>query len=210
MSRIAGLVREIVAASYFGVTGAMSAFTIGFEVQNLMRALFADAALQGAFVPIFAELLEKGQKKEAFRVASALLSLITVVLGSFTLIFILAAKPIMTLFTPGFDDQPHLRELTIGLSQIMFPIVMLLALSGVIVGMLNTFERFSVPALAPIAWNLVIIACLFPGLSDPGPRGPPSSPATDLRSGGCASSIRPIRRTTAFRRCTSRTRSCRR
>jgi putative peptidoglycan lipid II flippase len=160
LSRVAGLVREIVAASYFGVTGAMSAFTIAFQVPNLMRALFADAALQGAFVPIFAELLEKGEKKEAFKVASALLSLITVVLGSFTLIFILAARPIMTLFTPGFNDQPHLRDLTIGLSQVMFPIVMLLALSGVIVGMLNTFERFTVPALAPIAWNLVIIAAL--------------------------------------------------
>ncbi|MEA2479440.1 MAG: putative peptidoglycan lipid flippase, partial [Thermoleophilaceae bacterium] len=144
LSRVAGLVREIVAANYFGVSGAMSAFTIAFQVPNLVRALFADAALQGAFVPIFAELLEKGRKKEAFQVASALLSLITVILGSVTLIFILAAGPIMRLFTPGFGDQPHLRELTVGLSQVMFPIVMLLALSGVIVGMLNTFERFSV------------------------------------------------------------------
>jgi len=60
LSRIAGLVREIVAASYFGVTGAMSAFTIAFQVPNLMRALFADAALQGAFVPVFTELLDAG------------------------------------------------------------------------------------------------------------------------------------------------------
>jgi putative peptidoglycan lipid II flippase len=157
LSRVAGLIREIVAASYFGVTGAMSAFTIAFQVPNLIRALFADSALQGAFVPVFAELLEKGQKKEAFKVASALLSLITVVLGSVTLIFILLAEPIMSLFTPGFDDQPELVTLTAGLSQVMFPIVMLLALSGVTVGMLNTFEKFSVPALAPIAWNLVII-----------------------------------------------------
>src|SRR3712207_9541690 len=74
-SRVAGLVREIVAASYFGVSGAMSAFTIAFQVPNLIRALFADAALQGAFVPVFAELLEKRNKKEAFKVASALLSL---------------------------------------------------------------------------------------------------------------------------------------
>src|SRR3954470_13440078 len=72
LSRVAGLVREIVAANYFGVTGAMSAFTIAFQVPNLMRALFADAALQGAFVPVFTELLEKGKRKEAFRVASAL------------------------------------------------------------------------------------------------------------------------------------------
>src|SRR3954447_8495515 len=158
LSRVAGLVREIVAASYFGVTGAMSAFTIAFQVPNLMRALFADAALQGAFVPVFTELLEKGRKKEAFAVASGLLSLITMVLGSATILFWLLAPEIMPLFSPGFS--PHLQDLTVQLSRIMFPIVLLLALSGVVVGMLNSFEHFSVPALAPVVWNLVIIASL--------------------------------------------------
>ena len=70
VSRIVGLVREVVAANYFGVTGPMSAFTIAFQVPNLVRALFADAALQGAFVPVFTELLEKGRKREALHVAS--------------------------------------------------------------------------------------------------------------------------------------------
>lgn len=169
LSRVAGLVREIVAASYFGVTGPMSAFTIAFQVPNLVRALFADAALQGAFVPVFTELLEKGNRREAFRVASSLLSLIVALLGSLTVIFLLAAGPIMRLVTPGFDDQPELQTLTAHLSQIMFPIVMLLAISGLVVGMLNSFEHFSVPALAPIAWNLVIIGALVglqPVLSD--------------------------------------------
>jgi putative peptidoglycan lipid II flippase len=158
LSRIAGLVREIVAASYFGVTGAMSAFTIAFQVPNLVRALFADAALQGAFVPVFTELLEKGKKKEAFALASGLLSLLTMVLGSLTIIFWIAAPAIMPIFSPGFS--PHLQDLTVELSQLMFPIVLLLALSGVVVGMLNSFEHFSVPALAPIVWNLIIIASL--------------------------------------------------
>ena len=72
LSRLLGLVREVVAASYFGVSGAMSAFTIAFQVPNLVRALFADSALQGAFVPVFTELLEKGERREAFRVASTL------------------------------------------------------------------------------------------------------------------------------------------
>jgi putative peptidoglycan lipid II flippase len=160
VSRVAGLVREIVAANYFGVSGAMSAFTIAFQVPNLMRALFADAALQGAFVPIFTDLLEKGRRQEAFRVASDLLSLITAILGTLTVVFMLAAEPIMKLFTPGFHDRPDLVHLTVGLSRVMFPIVMLLALSGVIVGMLNSFEHFSVPALAPVVWNLIIIGCL--------------------------------------------------
>jgi putative peptidoglycan lipid II flippase len=158
LSRVAGLVREIVAANYFGVTGAMSAFTIAFQVPNLVRALFADAALQGAFVPIFTEHLEKGKKKEAWALASGLLSLLTMVLGSLTIVFWLAAPAIMPLFSPGFS--PHLQDLTVELSRIMFPIVLLLALSGIVVGILNSFEHFSVPALAPVVWNLIIIGSL--------------------------------------------------
>jgi putative peptidoglycan lipid II flippase len=160
LSRVLGLVREVVAASYFGVSGAMSAFTIAFQVPNLVRALFADSALQGAFVPVFTELLEKGEKREAFRVASSLFFLILLVLGAVTALFILLADPIMSLFAPGFADQPVLHHLTVVLSQLMFPIVVLLALSGLTVGMLNSFEHFAVPALAPVAWNLVIIAAL--------------------------------------------------
>jgi len=160
LSRVLGLVREVVAASYFGVSGAMSAFTIAFQVPNLIRALFADSALQGAFVPVFTELLEKGKKREAFHVASSLFFLITLILGALTALFIIFAGPLMSLFAPGFDDDPALRDLTIGLTRLMFPIVLMLALSGVIVGMLNSFEHFSVPALAPTAWNLVIIGAL--------------------------------------------------
>jgi putative peptidoglycan lipid II flippase len=160
LSRVAGLVREIVAASYFGVTGAMSAFVIAFQVPNLIRALFADMALQGAFVPVFTELLEKGERKEAFRVASSLFFLICLVLGGLTALFVLLAPVVIPLFIPGFDDDPALRDLTISLARLMFPIVVMLGLSGLVVGMLNSFEHFSVPALAPLAWNLVIIAAL--------------------------------------------------
>jgi putative peptidoglycan lipid II flippase len=158
VSRIVGLIREVVAANYFGVTGPMSAFTIAFQVPNLVRALFADAALQGAFVPVFTELLEKGRKREAIHVASSLFFLITLVLGSITAFFIVAAGVIMPIFTPGFSQ--HLTDLTVSLSQILFPIVLLMALTGLMAGMLNSLEHFSIPALAPVAWNLVIIAFL--------------------------------------------------
>src|ERR687892_2671853 len=76
LSRVAGLVREIVAASYFGIKGPMSAFTIAFQVPNLVRSLFADAAIQAAFVPVFTEQLEKRSRADAFRVASALVFVI--------------------------------------------------------------------------------------------------------------------------------------
>ena len=158
LSRIAGLVREIVAAGYFGVKGPMSAFTIAFQVPNLVRSLFADAALQAAFVPVFTEQLEQRSRHEAFRVASGLLFVISVSLGVLTALFVLAAPVIMPLFAPGFDEE--LTDLTVNLAQLLFPIVLLLGLSGLVVGVLNSFDQFAVPALAPLAWNLAIIATL--------------------------------------------------
>jgi putative peptidoglycan lipid II flippase len=159
LSRIAGLVREIVAASYFGVKGPMSAFTIAFQVPNLIRSLFADAALQAAFVPVFTEELEKRNRVEAFRVASALLFVISFGLGAITALFVLLAPVVMPLFAPGFNQE--LTDLTVSLSRILFPIILLLGLSGLVVGVLNSFEHFSVPAIAPLFWNLVIIGTLI-------------------------------------------------
>jgi putative peptidoglycan lipid II flippase len=158
LSRVAGLIREIVAASYFGIKGPMSAFTIAFQVPNLVRSLFADAALQAAFVPVFTEQLEKKGRQEAFRVASALVFVIAVVLGTLTALFVLLAPVIMPLFAPGFDQ--NLTDLTVRLSQILFPIVLLLGFSGLVVGVLNSFDEFAVPALAPLAWNVAIILTL--------------------------------------------------
>jgi putative peptidoglycan lipid II flippase len=155
-SRIAGLVREIVAASYYGVSGPMSAFTIAFQVPNLVRALFADAALQPAFVPIFTEQLERKNYREAFRLASTLLLLVTLVLGAITALFVLLAPVVMPLFAPGFEGE--ILDLTVTLSQVLFPILILLGVSGVVVGVLNSYDRFGAFAISPLFWNLTIIA----------------------------------------------------
>jgi putative peptidoglycan lipid II flippase len=157
-SRIAGLAREIVAAGYYGVNGPMSAFTIAFQVPNLVRALFADAALQPAFVPIFTEQLEKKNYREAFRMASTLLLLVTLVLGAITAFFVLLAPIVMPLFAPGFEGE--ILDLTVTLSQILFPILILLGMSGVVVGILNSYDRFGAFAISPLFWNLTIIAVL--------------------------------------------------
>ena len=157
-SRVAGLVREIVAASYFGTTGAMSAFTVAFLAPNLMRSLFADAALQAAFVPVFTELLERGERREAFRLASTMIFLVALVLGAITALFILVAPTIVGLIAPGFDAE--LTDLTIALSRILFPILVLLGLTGMVVGVLNSYDRFGVFAISPFFWNVAIIAVL--------------------------------------------------
>jgi len=157
-SRIAGLAREVLAADYYGVKGPVSAFTIAFQVPNLVRALFADAALQPAFVPVFTDLVGRGKVKEAFRLASTLLLLITMVMGALTAIFVLAAPVITPLFAPGYEGQ--LLELTTTLSQILFPILILLGISGIVVGILNSYDRFGAFAISPFFWNVAIIIAL--------------------------------------------------
>jgi putative peptidoglycan lipid II flippase len=157
-SRVAGLAREVVAAGYYGVNGPISAFTIAFQVPNLVRALFADAALQPAFVPVFTDLVGRRQFKEAFRLASTLLLLITTVLGAITAIFVLAAPLVIPLFAPGFEG--HILDLTVSLSRVLFPILILLGISGVVVGILNSYDRFGAFAISPFFWNVTIILVL--------------------------------------------------
>jgi putative peptidoglycan lipid II flippase len=160
LSRILGLVREVVAAYYFGAQGKINAFTVAFQVPNLVRALLADAALSSAFVPVFSELLEKGDRKRAWRVASTLFWLMLLGLGALTALFIVLAPFVIAPFgDPGGDKQ-----LAIGLSRVLFPIVALLGVSGVIVGILNSYEHFTVPALTPVFWNLAIILGLVLGV----------------------------------------------
>ncbi len=159
VSRIAGLVREIVAASFFGTTGSASAFTLAFQIPNLISNLFAQAALSAAFVPVFTELLQQGRRREAFRLASTLFWIMLIVLGAITAFFVLAAGLIMPLFT-GPKFGPALDTLTVGLSQVLFPVVLLLGLTGLLVGILQSYDHFTVPAFAPAVWNLVIIVLL--------------------------------------------------
>src|SRR6266581_1501258 len=156
LSRIAGLAREIVAASYFGVKGPMSAFTIAFQIPNLVRSLFADAALQAAFVPVFTEQLEKGNKREAFRLASTLIYLVTLVLTALTALFILIAPVLVPLFVGSKVPQ----DLTVTLTQLLFPILVLLGTTGMVVGILNSYNRFGAFAISPFFWNVAIIVVL--------------------------------------------------
>ena len=160
LSRILGLVREIVAAYYFGAAGRVNAFTVAFQVPNLLRSLVADAALSSAFVPVFSELLEKNERKRAWRVASTFFWLMLLGLGALTALFIVIAPLIIAPFgNPGGNEA-----LAVGLSRVLFPIVVLLGVSGVIVGILNSYEQFTVPALTPVFWNIAIIVGLVIGV----------------------------------------------
>jgi putative peptidoglycan lipid II flippase len=159
-SRILGLVREIVVRRYFGVEGSINAFTVAFQVPNLVRSLVADAALSSAFVPVFSELLEKGQRGRAWRIASTLFWLVLLGLTGLTALFIVLAPWVMRPF--GYEGEQ--QELVVGLSRVLFPIVVLLGLTGVVVGILNSYEHFTVPALSPVFWNVAIILALVLGV----------------------------------------------
>ena len=159
LSRVLGLAREVVATNYFGATGKINAFTVAFQLPNLFRALVADAALSSSFVPVFTDLLEK-DKKRAWRVASTLFWLMLLGLTALTAIFILVAPWVISAFgNPGHD-----RALAVGLSRVLFPIVALLGVSGIIVGILNSYDHFTVPAISPVFWNVAIIVGLVIGV----------------------------------------------
>ena len=159
VSRVAGLVREIIAAAVFGTEGAIAAFVIAFQLPNLLRSLVADSALSAAFVPVFTELEEGGRDREARRLAGALVGVICIGLGLVSLLAVLTAPWFMPLFAPGLS--PELVDETVRLSQILFPIVVLLGLTGLAAALLQAGGRFGATAFVPVLWNMVIIIGLL-------------------------------------------------
>jgi putative peptidoglycan lipid II flippase len=128
-------------------------------VPNFVANLFAQSALSAAFVPVFTDLLQKGHRKDAIRLASTLFWIMLIGLGAITAFFILAAGLIMPLFL-GATFSGALNHLTVGLSQVMFPVVLLLGLNGLLVGVLQSYDHFTIPAISPAVWNVVIIVLL--------------------------------------------------
>jgi putative peptidoglycan lipid II flippase len=156
-SRIAGLGREVVQAAFFAISPAASAFTLASQVPNLFSNLFSQAALGAAFVPVFTDLLQQGRKREAFRVAATLFWIILIALGALTLLWTAVAGLVVPLFTGASIPA----GLTAGLSRVLFPVVLLLSLTGLFVGILQSYDEFTIPALAPAIWNLVILVLLI-------------------------------------------------
>jgi putative peptidoglycan lipid II flippase len=161
LSRVVGLVREVIAANFFGTSARFSAFTVASQIPNLMSNLFAQAALSAAFVPVFTELLQQGRKKEAFRLATTLFWIVMLVLGAITAFGVLLAGPVLGLYGDIVGAKNFDVHAATVMTQVMFPVVLLLGLSGVLTGILQSYDEFSLPALAPVLWNIVIIALTF-------------------------------------------------
>ncbi len=157
VSRVAGLAREILAAALFGTTGLVNAFTLAFQVPNLLRSLVADSALSAAFIPVFTELEEKKRAEEARRLAMSLAALFALVIGLITLVAIALAPWVMPLIG-GFEGEA--ADDLVLYTQIMFPIVPLLALTGLVMAVLQIGGKFGATAFAPVLWNVLIIGVL--------------------------------------------------
>ncbi len=157
-SRVFGYVREIATAAYFGAGAEMSAFDVAFLVPATVQIIIAQAALSAALIPVFAGLLEKGKRQEAWLVARTVFTLVIMVMGAIVVLCILFAPEIMPLFAPGYRDDPVMMAEIVRMTRLLFPTVILLALTGIVASVLNSFEHFALPAIAPIFWNIIILA----------------------------------------------------
>ncbi len=167
-SRILGLFREVIMVKYLGLGDVQGMFTVANKMPSLVRTLLADTALSAAFIPIFSGLLEKGRRREAWHVALNVTVLATIALSVICALGMIFAPWVTRFVAPGqgFED-PAVLSLTTHLMRVMFPTVVMMGIAGVFMGILNSYNRFGVPALAPIVWNLVIIGVLV-GFSDHG------------------------------------------
>ena len=154
MSRITGLVREMLMASLFGAGPENDAFNLGFRIPNLTRDLFAEGALSSAFVPTFTEYLATKSKEEAARLANLVATALIMVVGGFCLLGVIFAPALVNLLAHGFHNVPGKFELAVTLTRIMFPFLLLVALAAQAMGVLNACNQFGVPAMASTFFNI--------------------------------------------------------
>jgi putative peptidoglycan lipid II flippase len=158
ISRIIGVVRQRVFAHYLGTSDAAGAFSAAFRIPNFLQNVFGEGALSASFIPVYANLLARGDKKEASRVADAVLTLLALATSVIVLIGVLTTPFFVGFFAHSFDEAT--RSLTIQLVRIFFPGAGLLVLSAWCLGVLNSHRRFFLSYTAPVVWNLAIIGTL--------------------------------------------------
>ena len=152
LSRILGFVRERAIAEVFGRTGVTDVFFAAFAIPDLMYQLLVGGALSSAFIPVFTHYLARGEEKEAWYTASIFLNIIVLALASFMILGVIFTPSLAPLVGIGFDGEQ--RELLILLMRVTFPAVFFTALSGLAMGILHSYQKFTLPALGPIVYNL--------------------------------------------------------
>ena len=154
LSRITGLVREMIMARLFGAGEAYDAFLLGFRIPNLTRDLFAEGALSSAFVPVFTQYLATKGKKEAAELSNLVATALVLVVGAICVLGIVFSPQLVWLMAHGFAKVPGKFELAVTLTRAMFPYLLLVALSAQAMGILNAMNQFGIPALSSTCFNL--------------------------------------------------------
>ncbi len=153
-SRVLGLVREQVFAIVFGAGRELDAFITAFRIPNLLRDLFAEGALSAAFVTTFSQTLVRAGDAAAWRLAALVMNALVLVVGVLTVAGIVATPLIVSWIAPGFAAIPGKTELTVEMTRLMFPFILLVALAAVVMGVLNSRDVFGIPASASSFFNL--------------------------------------------------------
>jgi putative peptidoglycan lipid II flippase len=170
LSRILGLVRDVVIARVFGAGAEMDAFIMAFRIPNFLRRVFADGGFAPAFVPVLSEYRASRSADELRALVDQTTATLGLVVAIITALGIVAAPVVVVLFAPGFLGDAGKLELTAEMLRITFPYILFIALTGLAGGILNTFRQFAVPAFTPVLLNLALIGCalwLAPHLDQP-------------------------------------------
>jgi putative peptidoglycan lipid II flippase len=158
LSRISGLVREMIMARLFGAGQAYDAFLLGFRIPNLTRDLFAEGALSSAFVPVFTQYLATKGKREAAELSSLVATALVLVVGGICVLGMIFSPQLVRLLASGFARVPGKFELAVTLTRIMFPFLLLVALAAQSMGILNAMNQFGIPALSSTFFNIGSVA----------------------------------------------------
>jgi putative peptidoglycan lipid II flippase len=159
LSRVAGLLREVVISAFLGTTAAADAFKAALRIPNMLQNLLGEGVLSASFIPVYARLRSEGDEREAGRLAGAIAGLLVVLTGVLSVIGVLFAEPITRLLVFGFTGGARF-DLTVELTRIMFPGIGFLVLSAWCLGVLNSHRRFFLSYVAPVLWNVAQIVAV--------------------------------------------------
>ncbi len=170
LSRISGLARDVIIANFFGAKDQTDAFFVAFKIPNYFRRLFAEGGFSQAFVPVLSEYKNVKDETETQELIDYVCGTLAGILFLITVIGIIAAPILIYVFASGFSSQEGKFELTVDMLRITFPYLMLISLTAMAGGILNTYKRFTVPAFTPVLLNISIILAvivLAPKLEEP-------------------------------------------
>ena len=163
VSRILGLVRDMVFTRIFGADAATDAFLVAFKIPNFLRRLFAEGAFSQAFVPVLTEYKTRADQAEVQDLAAHVAGTLAGILFLLTVVAVLAAPVLVMIFAPGFIGQAAKFDLTAAMLRVTFPYILFISLTAFASGILNSYGRFAIPAFTPVLLNLCLIAAALWG-----------------------------------------------